>query len=159
MALVEFGLTLPEWERVHDTLFLAFLDDPNAEHIGLKQVADRVLGLPPTERDHLTDWIMGTHLVPGTRRKLKNVRGATSRNRAGKWIAYAPGDIVAPYAIGDVDRTYELFVHYVTHEGWMAEPYDRERRLLMVLMDLARQGMRVDVEGLLVEQARCEHNL
>ena len=39
------------WERVHDTMLLAFLFDPHARHIDLKQMAEDYLDWPPEERD------------------------------------------------------------------------------------------------------------
>ena len=39
--------------RVHDTMFLLYLDDPQADSLSLKPSAHRVLGIPPTEQEAL----------------------------------------------------------------------------------------------------------
>ncbi len=85
------GLPLPHGQRVNDTMFLAFLLDPYGD-LGLKPLAERYLGLPPTERDAVRDWLYDNKVV---RRNVK---------RWGAYIAQAPGDLVGRYAIGDVER-------------------------------------------------------
>lgn len=141
VAEVHFGLTLPSWERSHDSTFLLFLDDPHARAVDLKAAAEKHLGLPPEERDAVADWLVAHQPVPGVR---------ITRSNFGAYIAYAPGDVVGPYALGDVVRTEGLFRHLfpsIADRG-MLPAYDRERRLVPILLDMERRGIRVDVRRL-----------
>lgn len=88
-------LPWPRWDRVHDTMYLVFQEDPYGD-LGLKPASERILGLPPEEQADLRDWI------------LKNVPGATKKTW-GAHISKAPFDLVEPYAIGDVVRTKGLY--------------------------------------------------
>jgi len=90
------GGTMPEWSRIHDTMYLLFMADPYAKSLSLKPSAERYLGDPPETQNTLHDWI------------LCNVRGATKRN-AGAYISEAPRELVAPYAIDDVLKTRNLY--------------------------------------------------
>jgi DNA polymerase-1 len=142
-----FGLAPPPWDKVHDTMFLAFLHDPNENGLGLKFLAHRHLNMPPEERDALSDWLVKHQPVPG----VKIGTSPRGKEPPGKYIAHAPTEIVGPYAIGDVDRTWALFAHLwtlVVPLGGMAEAYDRERRLVPVLMDMERRGIAIDVDAL-----------
>jgi len=128
-----FNLPMPSWDRIHDTMYLVYLADPYAPTLSLKPSAERYLGLPPQEQDELTDWI------------VKNVPEAT-RKTAGAYIVRAPVQLIAPYAIGDVERTRQLFDKlYPTQPR---EAYDRERRLMPTLFDASRRGLRVHRAGL-----------
>lgn len=122
-----------EWERIHDTMYLLFLADPYASTLSLKPSADRYLGMANTEQSSLHDWI------------LKNVPEATPKT-AGAFICRAPGDIVSPYAIGDVVRTRKLFdlLHSRIVTDGMEPAYDRERRLFPHLHAATRRGIRID---------------
>ncbi len=84
------------WDRVHDTMLMAFLHDPYGE-LGLKPLAERYLGMPPTERDAVRDWLVSKGIC---------------RNNQKDWgahISKAPGGLVGTYAEGDVARTLKLF--------------------------------------------------
>lgn len=156
IAETHFGLKPPSWERYHDTMFLLFLDDPNQRELGLKPAAARLLGLPPEERDAVADWLVKNQPVPEV--KISRTTGPNAKHPAGAYIAYAPGDVVGPYANGDADRTEALFRLLWPRivERGMATAYNRERRLLPVLMDLERQGVRVDVPRLRADVAKYE---
>jgi len=148
VAETHLGLPLPAWDRVHDTVFLLFLDNPHAFDLGLKPSAKRLLGMEPEERDAVADWLVLNQPVPGVRVS----KGAKGKEPPGKYIAYAPGhSIVGPYANGDVVRTEELFRHLcqsVCVDRQMQVAYDRERRLLPIFLAMERQGVRVDLERL-----------
>ena len=58
VALEWFGLPLPSWHCVQDTMFLLFLDDPHQRELGLKPSAERLLGLPPEEQDAVKAWVL-----------------------------------------------------------------------------------------------------
>ena len=149
VAYKHFGLPPLPWERTHDTMFLAFLLDPYARTLGLKQLAEVWLNMPPEEQDAVVDWIMAN------KRDLPTwpwVNGGKppSKKSAGAWIAFVPADIVSPYACGDTERTWRLFqvMHPAVIESGMAEAYAVERRLMPHLMENERTGLRVDVERL-----------
>jgi 3'-5' exonuclease len=99
-AIIEeqLGLKVP-WERVHDTMLLAFLNDPFGE-LSLKPLAEKLLGEPPTEQEAVRDWL---------------IRHGVCRANDKAWGAYiskAPGNLVGTYAIGDVERTMKLYKYY-----------------------------------------------
>lgn len=133
VGLHHLGGSEPHWSKVHDTQFLLFFDDPYAKSFSLKPSAERVLGWAPEERDVLTEWI------------LANVPKST-RKRAGEHIAKAPVELVAPYAIGDVERTYALFNHL--YNDGVRGPYRREQELRPILAAATVHGIRVDRERL-----------
>lgn len=122
-----------EWNRFHDTQYLVFLDDPYASTLSLKPSAARYLGMPPNEQDELKSWIL-THVPEATEKDW------------GGFIARAPGGLVGKYAIGDVVRTRKLFDHLhgrIVERG-MEQAYDRERRLMPILSESSRKGIRVN---------------
>jgi len=90
------GLKWPRWDLIHDTMYLVFHNNPYGA-LDLKGAAEEVLGEPPDERNELRDWI------------IANVKCKPSE--WGAYICEAPFEICEPYANGDVDRTYRLFVH------------------------------------------------
>ena len=55
LAVAKYWLDLPcpAWDKLHDTMFLAYLLDPNATSLGLKPLAEHYLHLAPEERDLL----------------------------------------------------------------------------------------------------------
>lgn len=125
------------WRRIHDTMYLLFLADPYSTTLSLKPSAERYLGKAPTEQEELYDWIMKYTACP-------------TRKEAGGWIAHAPGELVAKYAIGDVVRTRELFdllYKKICDEG-MEAAYDRERRNFPTLLNATRRGIRIDRDTL-----------
>lgn len=144
VGLKWLGGQIPDWTRVHDTLFLLFLADPHSDSLSLKPSSERYLDLPAEEQDELHEWI------------LANVPEATPKN-AGAYIYRAPLDLVSRYAKGDVVRTRGLYDRLIDSYG--GEAYDRERRLMPKLMQSSRQGIRVD-RGRLEEDLRnCEGSL
>lgn len=130
--------------RFHDTMFLAFLDDPRGD-LALKDLASDHLGMPADEQTDLRDWI------------LKNIPGATTRTW-GAYIGQAPVKLVAPYAKGDVDRTMKLFrtLHPSVRSRGMEEAYERELALMPVVMDMEQEGIPIDVPRLEVDIARWQ---
>lgn len=133
------GLKPLRWDRVHDTMVLAYLVDPHAKKIGLKELAESRLGIPPTERDDVREWLIDHGIV---NRANKKTWGAS--------ISKAPGKLVGKYAEGDTDRTKLIFESLLPEvkEAGMSEAYDRERRLIPVLLENERKGVRVDLEAL-----------
>jgi DNA polymerase-1 len=130
------------WERVHDTLFLLFLDDPHQMELGLKQSASRLLNLPPDEQDDVRDWLLEHQPIPGVRIS----KAKSSDHYFGRYLAYAPGDLVGKYAEGDTDRAGSIFDMLMpkTLDRGMGGAYDRERRLIPILIEMERQGLPID---------------
>ena len=157
VAETHFGLPRLAWDRYHDAMLLLFLSDPNSREIGLKPAAKRLLGMPPEERDAVADWLLEYQPVPG----IKIGRAAKGKNPPGAYIAHAPGDVVAPYACGDVVRTVRLFdlLHPAIQAADMGAAYDRERLLLLLLLDNERRGLRVDTERLGIDATRYTRTL
>jgi len=109
VALEKLGFPVLPWYRLHDTTFLHFLFDPHAKKAGLKEVAEELLDWPPEERDAVADWIWANRVQLVDQYGGKITRAKSGPNSAGAWLSKAPGDVVDPYARGDVDRTYALF--------------------------------------------------
>lgn len=130
VALRRLGLEYPE--RFHDSQLLAFLADPSAKSLGLKETSDRVLGIAPAERDELREWI------------LENVSEAARKPSTwASYIAQAPANVVAPYARGDVTRTLALFNHLhpqIIKDG-MGAAYLRELAQIPILAKMTRVGI------------------
>jgi DNA polymerase I-like protein with 3'-5' exonuclease and polymerase domains len=150
VACEGLGAPMPPWDRIHDTLFLAYLCDPHARSLGLKELCEDLLEWAPQERDAVADWVMAhkdvLHQTYGARFGLKR----PTPSKCGAWIGFCPGDVVAPYACGDVDRTAALFEHIypLVLENGMGAAYDRERELMPILLENERVGMRADLERL-----------
>lgn len=146
VAEVHMSLPLPHWEKIHDTLFLLFLDDPHQIELGLKPAAARLLAWPAEERDAVVDWLVEHQPVPGVRIS----KSRQSEHYAMKYLAYAPGDLVGTYANGDVDRTEGIFnlLWKRTAERNMLRAYNRERELMPILLEMERQGLPIDIKRL-----------
>jgi len=139
VAEVAFQLRRPDWDGFFDSIIEAFLYDPNEQQLGLKELAEKHLDMPPEERDAVREWLVKHKIVS---RQLKKKWGA--------FIWKAPGNIVAPYAIGDVVRTrklHDLFLPWILGSG-MAKAYERERRVLPVLLGMERRGVPIDAPRL-----------
>ena len=147
VAETHLGLAPPPWDRCHDTMFLAYLDDPHQRDLGLKPQAVRVLGEPPEERDAVIEWLVTHQPVPG----IKISRSKQSPHYAMKYLPWAPGGLVGTYANSDTTRTEGLFKALwkkTVVEREMAEPYDRERRLQPLLLAAERRGLAVPMDRL-----------
>lgn len=161
VAEERWGLPPLPWDRVHDTMFMAFLANPYEAALGLKPLAAKYLQMPAEERDGVEAWII-QHKAQLAQRWLAEGFEARcgklgfGKRELGAWIFAAPGDIVDPYARGDVVRTMGLYDLYAPALArWdLGEAYDRERRLLPILMANERIGMRVDLEPLSEDIAR-----
>lgn len=140
------GIAPPPWHRVHETTFLLYLDNPHRRVVDLKSAAKQDLGWEPEERDVVADWLVQHQPVAGVRISPK----PQGKEPYGKYIAYAPPDIVGPYANGDVARTEALFSHIYAsvRDRDMLGAYDRERKLVPILLDMERTGIRLDLERL-----------
>lgn len=125
-------------KEYHDTLRLAFLNEPRAMTLSLKPQAEEWLGEPPEEQDMLRDWIL-KH-VPEAKR---------AKSRWGEHICKAPGDLVGIYAKGDVHRTLNLFRLWKKEViKWMPEAYAREMALVPIKLGMEQGGIRVRLHKL-----------
>jgi len=141
VAMTHMGLPQPKDPlKVHDTLFLNYLYDPHAPTLSLKPSAERILGMAPDEKDTLDRWLVAHGFKPGAD------------------ICKAPGDLVEPYANGDVIRTRALFEHLMDHinKAGMLAAYRREQRLVPILIANETDGVRIDVERLAEHTERFE---
>jgi DNA polymerase-1 len=137
MAVLEegMGLSIPDACHIHDAMLLAHLSNPYEPTFALKPLAEKHLNLPPTERDAVREWL------------VENGVCKASDKNWGAYISLAPGDLVGPYAIGDVDRTARLFdkLYLDIERRNMVEAYDRERFLIPILHENEKRGVRVDL--------------
>jgi DNA polymerase-1 len=129
LAVAEKHLELPWPARFEDTQVAAFLAEPNARFLGLKELGESLLGIAPDEQKTLDDYIRAH--VPGP--------GSTAAR-----YHLAPGHIVGPYAIQDVRLTRLL------HEKLAASgrAYARELALVPIIVEMELTGVRLDMERL-----------
>lgn len=139
VAQTHLGMPAVPWERAHDTLYLLFLQDPHADNLSLKPSAERLLKMKSSERDAVKDWLMKN--CPDAKRKP---------SQWGAYIARAPGGLVGTYADGDVVRTEKLFnkLYPEIVKRSMLDAYNRERRLMPILLENEREGVRIDLPRL-----------
>jgi len=88
------------------------------------------------------DWLLEHQPVPG----IKLSKSKASDFYWAGYVSYAPGDLVGSYACGDVDRTEALFnlLWPKTAKREMFAAYDRERKLMPILLEMERFGLPVD---------------
>jgi DNA polymerase I-like protein with 3'-5' exonuclease and polymerase domains len=135
VAETHLGMPRLPWERYHDTMFLAFLDNPDRTTLSLKPLWSMEFNRRAVARDRLQEWILAN--VPEAKSKPK---------QWGAHISKAPGQLVEPYAKDDTKMPEQLFNRFyprIVKQG-MLEAYDRERRIMLPLLDNEREGIRVD---------------
>lgn len=125
---------------MHDSMFLMYLREPHSKLLKLKPLAERWLNMLPEERDVIDDWAKA--------HRAENLdKFHTKPFQPGAYIGYAPGELVKPYANGDVDRTLGLAKiawKYINDMG-MLEAYQREQQIMPIFLDNERVGLRIDV--------------
>jgi len=139
-----FGLAIPDTSRLHDTLILAFLNDPHVQSLSLKDLVVTYKLAQPDERDELKEWIIEN--VPEAKKK---------KSTWGAYICRGPTELVGRYAMADV-RLTSLLYDFLSEKVLpaQAEPYQREMALIPMLLENSRLGVRVDVPGL--EKAKLQ---
>jgi len=150
-----FGITL-EWNEIEDTLFLSYLNNPHQDSFGLKYSAELLLGMKPEEQDVVVDWLINKQPLNALEwcKRTTGMEGLSDAPKspayAGAYVAFAPGDIVGDYAIGDVVRTERLWTYLIDSisSRGMEVAYDRERKLLPILLSMERQGVPVALNRL-----------
>jgi len=141
VARVHMGLPYPKDPlRVHDTLFLNYLYDVHAPSLSLKPSAERILQIPPDEKDELDSWLTSHSYKPG------------------RDICRAPGGLVGRYANGDTFRTRKLYEALMDHtnKSGMLPAYRREQRLAPILSQSEADGIRVDKDKLEKDLVQAE---
>lgn len=135
VAETHLGLKIPPWERCHDSLYLAFLDDPLQTSLRLGDVVPKYIRAKAWKAGALEQWILDN--VPEARR---------NKRQWAAYIAKAPGNLVATRAKGDSLNALKLFrkLYKQVLKRGMGEAYDRERRLLLPLLKSERGGICVD---------------
>lgn len=118
----------------HDTMRLAFLNEPRSMDLGLKPQADEWLDQPPEERDMLKQWILDN--IPAAKKR---------KSKWGEYICEAPGRLAGIYAKGDSQRTMDLFRLWNREviRGGMREAYDREMALIPIKLEMEQYGIKV----------------
>lgn len=153
---VHLGLTPPPAERFHCTLLEAFLYDPNRQVLSLKPMSEELLDMPPDEKTKLDAWI-AEHILEAKRAIAMAEKNGTRAPDMGKWIAYAPGRLVSRYAKGDVIRTDKLHRLFQAHlDDGERVAYERDKRLLLHLLEEEKQGVPINVAALQAEIERGE---
>lgn len=139
VAETHWEIPLLPWDKTHETMYLLFLWDPHAPSLALKESAHRILNIKPEEQDKLKDWILAN--VPEAKKKPSTW---------GAYIWKAPYGVVRPYHKGDLVRTDKLFnwLYPRIVEAGMLEAYQRELKLMPILLRNSREGMRVDFNAL-----------
>lgn len=123
----------------HDTMRLAFLNEPRSMDLGLKPQAAYWLDQPAEEQDMLKAWIL--EHVPEAKK---------AKSRWGEFICRAPGNLTGIYAKGDVQRTmdlYKLWDGEVLRSG-MREAYEREMALIPIKLEMEQTGIKVRLRKL-----------
>ena len=141
VAYTHMGMPKLWWQRIHDTMFLLFLKNPHALSFALKKACEELLNIPPEEQAEVRAWLVDHRVVRSNEKDW------------GAHICEAPGDLVGRYAVGDCERTAELWgmLHPWVVENGMAGAYDRERELLPILLRNEQEGLRVDAFRLLLD--------
>jgi DNA polymerase-1 len=147
-----FGWECADPLLTHDTQYSLFLTEPYAFSFSLKPSAERVLGLPPDERDGVRDWLIANQPMKHKGITIGDFKGDESpvKHKWGRYICLAPGDLVGKYAEGDTDRTYllhERLYPRVVEDG-MLGAYQREQMLMPILCESTRHGTRLDTDRL-----------
>ena len=148
VAVEKLGLPMPAWHRVHDTKFLLFLHSPY-ENLSLKPACAKLLNFGEEDQADLEAWIRA------------NIAEARGKKNWGKWIGYAPEPLLRKRAHGDTIRTEKLFDFLLpkVKARKMIDAYDRERRLLPMLMHNSTHGVRVDRGAIITDTGIMEQAL
>lgn len=138
--------------RFDDTMYLLYLFNPIATTLALKPNSEQLLGLPPEEQDNLKNWLITNQKKEWLSEGDKTVNGTNS----GAYISFAPAEVVAPYACGDVIRTgsmYEFLQPKIEMMN-MLPAYQREIALTRIGYEMESVGVRVDRSRLVADLAK-----
>ena len=158
---VHMELPLIPKHGYHDTLFLAFLHDPHARELKLKTLANEHLDMPPEEQDKVAQWVL-EHVWLSKKFSTGEYKIKTGGikpkgwfkvppTKTGAFIYLVPGKLAGRYANGDTIRTTKLFKFYwqsVINDYGMWEAYERELKLMPILLRSERQGIKTNSKKL-----------
>lgn len=135
IEVMEQHLDIPRPIEYEDTLILAYLFEPRAPTLSLKPICAEWLDMPPDERDRVKAWVLAN--VPEMKGKEKGW---------GAYICRAPGELVTPYAKGDIIRTDRLYryLHPKIIELGMQDWYMEEKRTNYVKLDMEQGGIKTN---------------
>jgi len=143
VAVTHLGLPMPSWDKIHDVIYLLYMNDPHAVSLKLKAVAAKLLDMLPEEQDAVKKWILDHKAI------LEAEHGPFKPSEFGKHIAQAPGKLVGTYAKGDVLRTKRLFdLLYPKIDTQELVAYNRERELMPILLQNEGEGVQINVRQL-----------
>lgn len=121
--------------KIHDTMVMAHIYNPNEPNKQLKVLAKKYLGEEPADEKAVKDWL----------RKNKTKR-----------YDLVPHDIMEPYAINDTRITYGLFKFYEEKGVTEDATYLTEMKLLNALLNMERRGVPVDLDYVRSQAERCD---
>lgn len=153
---VHLNLPLVPKHGYHDTEYLAFLHNPHALRLALKPLSHELLDMPPEEQDAVAQWVMthvwlskkfssGDYEIVVDPQKPKGWYKVPP-SKTGAFIYLVPGKLAGRYANSDTDRTTKLFKFYwnsVINEYGMHAAYTRELKLMPVLLESERGGIKI----------------
>lgn len=150
VACEYYDLPLPSWDRVHDTAVMAFLLYPHARKHDLKSLAEEHLDWAPEERDAIGDWVWENRAMICQEYDLNPTRSGGRVNSVFRYFEVCPAYVVGPYAAGDVDRTFSLFVKWapMIAKSGMSQAYRREMEVAPIFYRNEVEGIAVDRESL-----------
>ena len=133
VGMCSFGLPVPA--KFDDTMIMAFLDNPYAESLELKDLCSERFDMRAEERDAIREWLVKARIIKPNAKK-----SATGEN-----LWKAPGDLVGTYAKGDVKRTHMLREELIPsiRDRGMWDAYKREIAVVPITMEMERSGIRV----------------
>lgn len=138
--------------RIHDTMLLSHVINPERPSYGLKELSREILGVGATDKAQaMTEWLLANGLTKAD-------------------IYKAPKEVLTAYAAEDVINTYELFIALckkikyqkdvlgrlaITGDPW--NYYLKEcADLIPVIVDMEMDGVKLDVEKTVVKQKELE---
>jgi DNA polymerase I len=113
---------------LHDTLIAAHIHNPLEPTKALKALTKKYLGRENKEEAALNDWFNANGMKAAGKREYIKV----------------PEEIIIPYAKADVEMTMALWKHYQKLSVIDNKVYKFECSLIPVVVDIVRQGMKVD---------------
>ena len=124
------------WECIHDTQLIAHLLDEHRSK-ALKDLARTVLN-ETTDEDEA---------IKAEKKRIKKEQGFKSESDIGYHLI--PRKVIVPYALKDAEftlRLYGILRRQLLEQDWALRGlYDQELELLLVLLDMEKASMKVDV--------------
>lgn len=147
VAEEKHGMRPLGWRRTHDSMVMAFLNDPYAQKIDLKTLDARYCGGTNADVNEMHAWIMEHK---GELEAAYPQYGRVTMKAVGAWIFAVPEEMRARYAIEDVERASRVFKYLAprVRDQGMWGAYEREMKLMPTLIANERAGLHVATEQL-----------